>query len=298
MNKAEIFIDCKNILGEGITWSQDDQTLYWLDIPSPSKLYRHSLKNNKTEQFEMPEMISAMAVRSNNDLLIASHSGINNFNPNTNAFTKILELEPDKPKNRCNDGAADFLGNFWVGTMQNNIAPDGSNIDITQNSGSVYCIDKNFIITNHLNNIGVSNTFVWSPKNDKFYFTDTLTGIIDVYDYDYKNRKISNKKEFAQSDRGYPDGSTIDSEGFLWSCRWDGSCVVRFNPKGEIDTIVEVPAKNVTNCTFGGSDLKTLYISTARMGISEDELNKHPLSGGIFAFNSSVKGKADFKFGG
>ena len=297
MNKAELFLDCKNILGEGIIWSQDNQSLYWLDIPMPSKLYRYSSKTNKTDKYNMPEMITALAIRQNNDLLIASHYGINNFNPDQNTFERILKIETDKPKNRCNDGAADFLGNFWVGTMQNNIANDGSNIQLTENSGSIYSIDKNFKVKKHVSDIGVSNTFVWSPNNNKFYFTDTLTGIIDVYDYDYKNTKILNKKEFARFDRGHPDGSTIDSDGYLWSCRWDGACVVRFDPNGKIDRIIEVPAQNVTSCTFGGPDLKTLYITTARMGLSDENLKKYPLSGGVFAFNSFVSGKADFKFG-
>ena len=297
MNKAELFIDCKNKLGEGITWDHDDQTLYWLDIPMPSKLYKHNLETNNTLQFDMPEMITAMAIRQNNDVLIASHYGINNFNTTDKKFSKILDLETDKPYNRCNDGAADFLGNFWVGTMQNNIAPDGSDIEITKNSGSIYSIDKDLKVTNHVNDIGISNTFAWSPSNDKFYFTDTLTGIIDVYDYNHKDNKITNKREFAKFDRGYPDGSTVDSEGFLWSCRWSGSCVVRFDPNGKLDTVIELPVPNVTSCTFGGSDLKTLFITTARMGMTEEELNNNPLAGSVFAYNASIKGKPDFKFG-
>ena len=297
MNKAELFIDCKNKLGEGITWDNDNQTLYWLDIPMPSKLYKYSLEINNTLQFDMPEMITAMAIRPNNDVLIASHHGINNFNTTNKKFSKILDLEPEKPYNRCNDGAADFLGNFWVGTMQNNIAPDGSDIEITKDSGSIYSIDKDLKVTNHVNDIGISNTFAWSPSNDKFYFTDTLTGVIDVYDYNHNENKILNKREFVKFDRGYPDGSTVDSEGFLWSCRWSGSCVVRFDPNGKLDTVIELPVPNVTSCTFGGSDLKTLFITTARMGMTEEELNSNPLAGSVFAYNASVKGKPDFKFG-
>ena len=297
MNKAELFIDCKNKLGEGITWDHDHQTLYWLDIPMPSKLYKHSLETKDTFQFDMPEMITAMAIRPNNDVLIASHHGINNFNTTNKKFSKILDLEPEKPYNRCNDGAADFLGNFWVGTMQNNIAPDGSDIEITKDSGSIYSIDKDLKVTNHVNDIGISNTFAWSPSNDKFYFTDTLTGVIDVYDYNHNENKILNKREFVKFDRGYPDGSTVDSEGFLWSCRWSGSCVVRFDPNGKLDTVIELPVPNVTSCTFGGSDLKTLFITTARMGMTQEELNSNPLAGSVFAYNASVKGKPDFKFG-
>ena len=296
MNKVEIFRECHNNLGEGIIWSESTNTLFWLDIPMPSKLYKFSFNNQDYKIFDMPEMITAMAERSNNNLLIASHFGINNFNLNENKFNQILKLEPNKPENRCNDGAADFQGNFWIGTMQNNMAPDGSAIDIIKNSGSIYSIDKDFNIYTHESNIGISNTFSWSPNNKIFYFTDTLTGIINSYEYDFENKKILNKKNFAKFDRGYPDGSTVDSEGFLWNCRWGGSCVVRFNPDGEVDRVIELPVPNVTSCTFGGKDLKTLYITTARLGMSSEELENAPHSGNVFALQTDVQGKPDFKF--
>ena len=296
MNKVEIFQECHNILGEGALWSNSTNTLFWLDIPMPSKLHSYSFDTREYNTYAMPEMITAMAERSESNLLIASHYGLNNYNLAEKKFEPIIKIEPDKPENRCNDGAADFLGNFWVGTMQNNIAPDGSNIDIIKNSGSLYCIDKEFKIQNHENNIGVSNTFAWSPENDKFYFCDTLTGIINSYDYDFKNNKILNKQEFAKFDRGYPDGSTVDSEGYLWNCRWGGSCVVRFDPEGNVDRVIELPVPNVTSCTFGGKDLKTLFITTARIGMSNEELGKAPHSGNLFAIETDVQGKPDFKF--
>jgi len=296
VNKVEIFQECHNILGEGVTWSESTNTLFWLDIPMPSRLHMCSFNNHQYITYDMPEMITAMAERSDNNLLIASHYGLNNFNLIENKFEQILKLETDKPQNRCNDGAADFLGNFWIGTMQNNIAPDGSAIDITQNSGSLYCIDKDFKIKNHESNIGISNTFAWSPDNNKFYFCDTLTGLINSYDYDFINKKILNKKQFAKFDRGYPDGSTVDSEGFLWNCRWGGSCVVRFDPNGNVDRVIDLPVPNVTSCTFGGNDLKTLFITTARYGMSNEELQKAPHSGNLFAIQTDIQGKPDFKF--
>jgi len=296
VNKPEVFQDCKNNLGEGIIWSQDNNSLYWLDIPMPSKLHKYSFNDNNYEIFDMPEMITALAERSNDNLLIASHYGINNFDLKNKNFKQILKLETEKPFNRCNDGAADNLGNFWVGTMQNNIADDGSDINITKNSGSLFSIDKDFNVICHESEIGISNTFAWSPNNDKFYFSDTLTGIISVYDYDIKNKKISNKKDFAKFERGYPDGSTVDSEGFLWNCRWGGSCVVRFNPNGEVDKVIELPVPNITSCTFGGKDLKTLFITTARMGMTKEEIYNTPHAGSLFALETNIQGKPDFKF--
>ena len=123
-----------------------------------------------------------------------------------------------------------------------------------------------------------------------------MTGIISVYDYDQNNKKISNKQNFAKFERGYPDGSTVDSEGFLWNCRWGGSCVVRFNPNGEVDKVIELPVPNITSCTFGGKDLKTLFITTARMGMTKEEIQNTPHAGSLFALETNIQGKPDFKF--
>ena len=298
MKRAELYIDCKNHLGEGIIWSENQQILYWLDVPMPSKLFKLDIKDNKLSNFDMPEMITSMSVKKNGDLLIASHHGINNFNFENKEFKKIISLEPDLPRNRCNDGASDANGRFWIGTMQNNISSDAKDIELNENSGNLYCIESDLSITKHESNIGVSNTFAWSPDNKKFYFTDTLTGIIFSYDFDLANATISNKTEFAKHERGYPDGSTVDSEGCLWSCRWGGSSVIRFDPKGNPIDVIELPVENVTSCTFGGKNLQTLFITTARWGMSKEDVQKNPQAGGLFAIDLDIKGLPDNLFQG
>ena len=295
MKKAEIYNDCKNILGEGITWSHDQNNLFWLDVAMPSKLYKLSLKSNKLEIYDMPEMISSISVRSEDDLIIASHYGINSFNITSKKFTRLIDIEPFL-KNRSNDGASDAMGRFWFGTMQNNLDENANDIPITQNSGNLYRVDKNLAITKIESNLGIPNTFAWSPDNKKFYFSDTLTGNIFSYDFNLELGLITNKRHFANFDRGFPDGSTMDSEGYLWNCRWGGSCVVRFNPNGNVDQIIEVPVENVTNCVFGGENLNTLFITTARHGMTSEYLHKNPHSGGLFAIDLQIKGCKDNKF--
>ena len=298
MNRVEIFRECHNNLGEGIIWSESTNTLFWLDIPMPSKLYKFSFNNQDYKTFDMPEMITAMAERSNNNLLIASHFGINNFNLNENKFNQILELESNKPENRCNDGATDAKGRFWIGTMQNNISEKSTEIKITENLGNLYSINHDFTFKKWESNIAVSNSISWSPDNKKFYFTDTFSHTIFSYDFDLENGSISNKKEFAKYNNGFPDGATVDVDGGLWSCRWGGSSVVRFNSKGKIDCIIEIPEKNVTNCAFGGKNLDTLFITTARWGMTEDELQINPNAGALYSIKPGFKGIADNQFGG
>ena len=139
-------------------------------------------------------------------------------------------------------------------------------------------------------NLGIPNTFVWSPDNTKFYFADTTEGSLLEYNFNLDEGSLSDKKNFFDFDRGAPDGSTIDSDGFIWNCRWGGSCVVKIDPKGRVDQIYELPVENVTNCVFGGSDLKTLFITTA------NNSGKNKYDGSLFALNVTTPGIEDNKF--
>ena len=296
MKKVELYNDCKNLLGEGITWSVDQENLYWLDVVIPSKLFQLHLPTNKLSTFIMPEMISSISIRSKKDLIIASQYGVYNYNLTSNNFTRLIETEPLLKFNRSNDGASDIKGRFWFGTMQNNLDDEGKDIPITKNSGSLYRLNTDLTLDKIESNLGIPNTFIWNPDNTKFYFTDSMEGIIYSYDFNEKSGEITNKTNFATFNRGVPDGSTMDNEGFVWNCRWGGSCVVRFDPLGRVDRVLEVPVENVTNCVFGGKDLKTLFITTARQGLSKEYVTKNPYAGSLFAIDLSIKGIEDNNF--
>ena len=296
MKKVELYNDCKNLLGEGITWSADQENLYWLDVVIPSKLFQLHLPTNKLSTFIMPEMISSISIRSKKDLIIASQYGVYNYNLTSNNFTRLIETEPLLKFNRSNDGASDIKGRFWFGTMQNNLDEEGQDIPITKNSGSLYRLNTDLTLDKIESNLGIPNTFIWNPDNTKFYFTDSMEGIIYSYDFNEKSGEITNKTNFATFNRGVPDGSTMDNEGFVWNCRWGGSCVVRFDPLGRVDRVLEVPVENVTNCVFGGKDLKTLFITTARQGLSKEYVKKNPYAGSLFAIDLSIKGIEDNNF--
>ena len=296
MKKVELYNDCKNLLGEGITWSADQENLYWLDVVIPSKLFQLHLPTNKLSTFIMPEMISSISIRSKKDLIIASQYGVYNYNLTSNNFTRLIETEPLLKFNRSNDGASDIKGRFWFGTMQNNLDEEGQDIPITKNSGSLYRLNTDLTLDKIESNLGIPNTFIWNPDNTKFYFTDSMEEIIYSYDFDEESGEITNKTKFATFNRGIPDGSTMDSEGFVWNCRWGGSCVVRFDPLGRVDRVLEVPIANVTNCVFGGKDLKTLFITTARQGLSKEYVKKNPYAGSLFAIDLSIKGIEDNNF--
>lgn len=287
--QATIAVECGNVLGEGCFWDNVTETLYWLDVPIPSKLYALTPSNNTTRSFDMPQMISSMR-KWGDGLLIAAHAGLYHFDLKSQHMTSVMKPEPDLPFNRCNDGATDAQGRFWFGTMQNNLSPSASDIDLVSASGSLYCLDENLILTHAESGITISNTVCWSPDSRTMYFCDTMTGVINAYDYDLNRGTVSGKREFARFDRGVPDGSTVDAEGYLWNARWDGSCVVRFAPDGRVDRVVEVPAGKVTCCAFGGPTLEHLYITTARYGMDEAALASEPLAGHLFVCEPGVQG--------
>lgn len=299
MERVTSVVDCQCTLGEGIFWDARGGQLWWVDVPMPSRLFRYDPASTELTSWDMDEMITSVAARTNADgLVVASHGGFNYFDPDEPGLHRILDPEPMKPFNRGNDGAADPAGRFWLGTMQNNIAPDGSSIDIVGNSGALFRIDPDLSCHRMISDVTISNTICWSPDAKVMYFTDTVTGTLFAYDFDVATGEISNKRDFARFERGHPDGSTVDAEGYLWNARWDGSCVVRFAPDGSVDRVIEVPAPLVTNCTFGDSDLSTLYITTARFGLSDSDLERAPEAGNIMAVQTNVRGMADNRFAG
>ena len=282
MNKVELLLSCKNTLGEGITYSTINNT---------SKLFKLNLSSNKNEMFELPEIVTATSVKSDDELILASNNGLNLFTISNKKFERVLNIENQLKSTRSNDGGSDAYGRFWLGTMQNNFDKDGNDVPIKDNIGKLYKVDIDKTISIVEEGLAIPNTFVWSPDNSIFYFTDTLSGSIFNYDFNLEQGELTNKKKFASYDRGLPDGSTIDTDGCLWNCRWGGSCIVRFTPNGKVDNVIEMPVQNITNCIFGGKDMKTLFITTA----SNIGKNQNDLDGNLFAISLNYQGIEDNK---
>jgi sugar lactone lactonase YvrE len=289
--KVECVLDCRDRLGEGIFWCSVERALYWVDVPMPSYLHRWDPRTGDHRTWAMPEMITSLAKRDDGSLLVASHRGLNVFDSGKGALLRIASPEVERLENRANDGGVDRKGRFWFGTMLNNIAPDGAYLDISQSTGVLYKVEPGLRIVPMDGGVGISNAICWSPDDCRMYFADTLLGLIHVYDFDLELGAISNKRVFAKIDgHGYPDGATVDAEGFVWNARWEGGCVVRFAPDGGVDAVVTIPANRVTCCTFGGDDLETLYVTTSRLHLTEQQLATQPQAGGVFALKPGVKG--------
>ena len=299
MGGAECVVDCKAWLGEGPLWSPREGCLYWTDVPSYT-VYRWNPSTGDQATWKMPEMVASMAMRASGGLILATASGIDAWDPEEDLHVRLVEPEASLPANRSNDGKCDRRGRFWLGTMQNNLHPDGSDKALTASSGNLYRIDPDLSAHRMETEIGISNTFAWDPGDTIMYFADSLVGIY-AYDFDVETGAIENRRLFAKTDDeslGSGDGSTIDEEGFIWNARWGGGCLVRWAPDGTIDRTVELPSRLVTSATFGGEDLDVLYVTTARYGVSAEDLQAEPHSGGIFALDPGVKGLPEVPFAG
>jgi sugar lactone lactonase YvrE len=279
--KAELLLDTKSSLGEGAIWHPKEQKLYWVDINQGFlHLYEPSTGKNKT--VELGQQVGTVVPDNKGNAIVALHDGIYRYS----FIGKKLELLQPNPEksttdNRFNDGKCDPAGRVWVGTI-------GAN-----HSAALYRMDADHSIHTMKREVGTSNGIVWSLDKKTMYYIDTNTGKVVAYDYDNCTGDISNPRDAVviPEGTGAPDGSTMDSDGMIWIAHWGGSRVTRWNPvTGELLCKVEIPAKLVTSCAFGGKNLDTLYITTAKDGLAEKELQEYPTSGGLFVVKPGVRG--------
>jgi sugar lactone lactonase YvrE len=290
MNMVRCVAETKNLVGEGPVWDADSQCLYWTDINGMC-VYRLDVHTGKIDRWQFQAPVSALSLTSATGwLLVAAGTQLLVWKPETDERVLFSQVEDAGSGNRLNDGAADPDGNFWVGTMRNNVAPDGSGIDVEwddpkNRTGSLYRVASDGTVLRQGSDLAISNTMIWSPDGSTMYTGDSIDNVL--YAYDYRDGSALDRRVFTQGfSRGVPDGSAIDEDGFVWNCRYFGSCLVRFAPTGEVDRVVEMPVTNITNCAFGGSDLRTLYVTTALLSSGPNT----PLAGGLFAFEPGVRG--------
>lgn len=277
-----------NILGEGPLWDPSQQVLYWLDIEQ-AQLHQLNPKTKQHQQWLLPEKASAIALGSKNNLLITFSQQFGFIEIPSGKIT--YWLKPTLSANEVfNDGKCDRNGRFWIGSK-----------DIKEKStiGALYRLDLDGKFTKMDEGFIVSNGMGWSPDNKYFYFTDgDLHRQILRYDFDLVTGKIFNRKIFTKipEELGYPDGLTVDAEGYVWSAHWDGWRITRYTPDGRVDKIIPTPIQKPTSCCFGVGDLKTLFITSATRDLSKEQLQQQPLAGGVFSTALSCVGISEAKF--
>lgn len=288
----------RDILGEGPYWDGDTGRLYWVDI-NPGLARCLDTATGKVQSWAMGEPIGAVVPRRRGGLVVALRSGLAFLDPATGGLTPFVAPEAASLGNRANESRVDPTGRFWLGTMQNEIAVDGSDIPMTRSSGNLHRIEPDGRHQQVETGIGVANTLAWDTERKRLYFGDSIAKAIWAYDWDPASGDLANRRVFAATEgHGEPDGSGLDAEGCLWNARWGAGCIIRYRPDGTIDRIIPVPAKQPTSCVFGGPGLRTLYVTTASIGLTGDPAAKDRLDGALLVADPGVAGQPCTPFAG
>ncbi|MBK7452787.1 MAG: SMP-30/gluconolactonase/LRE family protein [Anaerolineales bacterium] len=280
--KAELILDARATLGEGPAWDSKTQTLYWVDILE-KRIYA-----NTEILAQLDGFIGCLAPRKNGNLLLGTHLGFADLEPASGQLTVLASLD-EPTTNRINDGKCDPAGRFLAGTMDMNE---------TDPSGSLYSFNGE--LTRLLDGVRISNGLAWSVDQKTFYYIDTPTREVKAFDYDPATGQIANPRAVIRVPEalGWPDGMTADMKGNLWIAMWGGAQVTKWNPDtGQLLEQIPVPALQTSSCVFGGSHMNELHITSARKGMSTADLNKYPLSGGLFKVITNGEGMPTFEFG-
>lgn len=272
----ELLVEQSSSTAECPLWHQEEQALYWVDIPN-AKLFRYQPATKELKVFDTEIPIGGFTIQKDGSLLLFMAKGaIKIFN--NGKITTVIESVPGEEDSRFNDVAADPAGRVFCGTMSSENHP-----------GTLYRLDHDLQLVPVAENIGTSNGIAFSPDHKYMYHTDTRKHIIYRYRYDINTGEISDKEDFIIVDEGLsrPDGLTVDSEGNLWSARWDGYSIVKYSPDGEVSDRISFPVFKVSSMIFGGPEYKDLYVTTAG---GADKTTNGKYAGSVFHVKTDVTG--------
>lgn len=282
-------------LGEAPFWCSRHHQLFWTDW-SRNLLHRYDLRAHEGHTWEIGERIGSFALRRAGGALLALESGLAFLDFATSCRSHILHPDPLNPAFLLNDGKCDQCGQFIVGSMVAPLAELPADRDNAAR-GILFVLDTDLTCRVLHRNILITNGVAWSPDGTKLYFADSGRGAIFSAPYNIDTATMGAAEIFALvSSPGVPDGATVDADGFLWTAVFNGSRLERYAPDGRIDRVIELPVQQPTSCTFGGDKLETLFVTTARYGLSEAELRQQPLAGRLLTLHPGVKGIADSVF--
>ena len=283
-SKADLFVDSRCELGEGPFWNPLLERLFWFDILNQTMLSAGT-DGHIVDRITFKDTVSGGAVIDKDTLAIVQSGALLRYDFSTDTTSVIAEIEEDIPTNRTNDSRVDRTGSFWIGTMGRK-AEAGV--------GGVYRYRAGQT-TKVIENIRIPNSICFSPDGRRAYFTDAGKMIVRCTLDPATGLPVGPWEDFfTMEGPGGADGSVVDSEGYLWNARWGGGKVIRISPDGNLDKVVEVPGVSQVSCpAFGGKDLKTLYLTTAREHMTPEELEREPQAGSVFAVELDVPGIAE-----
>ena len=277
----------KTVLGEGTLSVPSQNSIFFVDIKK-KKILKYNIKTKVKKIINVDKEIGFLAHIKKNVFVLGLKSELRIVNLTNKKILYSIKIESKKQNNRLNDGKTDSVGRLWFGTMDN--------LERKIKSGSLYCLDKNLKVHKIDDKYFITNGPAFLDKKN-FYHTDTRKG--EIYKIKInKKLKIVKKTKFLKFDKkdGSPDGMTTDIKNNLWVCHYGGACISVYNLRAKKIHKINLPAKNITNCTFAGHKNNELYISTARKGLKSHDLKKYPLSGSLFKVKINLKGKKSVSF--
>jgi len=281
VQELELIADYGCVVGEGPMWHPLEQRVYWLDIVT-GRLFRYDPASGQHEQvYEAGEAIGGFTVQADGALLLFMARGAIKTWRDGQVTTVIDEI-PEERHTRFNDVVADPVGRVYAGTMAAADRP-----------GRLYRLDPDGTLTVILDDVGIPNGMDFTPDLTRMYFTDSTQRAIYLFDYDRATGALDNQRVWIETppDRGVPDGLTVDSQGYVWSARWDDGALYRYAPTGEVDRRIEFPARKVSSAIFGGPDYSDLYVTTAG---GDSKPVEGPGAGALFRLRSDVRGRPPF----
>lgn len=281
-------------LGEGPVWHREEGVLYWADIVK-KRAYRFDPSSGEVKRWDTPSVCSAAVPTTRGDLLVTLADGVHRLDPATGAIAPFAQPDTDR-RNRSNDTRTDPDGRLVLGTMWNNIGPNGEALEIGASTGGLFLMDGEGRSSRLLGDIGITNSLGFSPDGRRMYFADTLACTIWSFAYDGPAAALSDRRVLLEGGPGNPDGSAVDEAGCLWNARWGANRVIRITPDGRIDLEIELPAAQPSCCAFGGDDLRTLYITSARQEL--EDLPPDSVDGALFAVRVDTPGLPSARFRG
>jgi sugar lactone lactonase YvrE len=286
----EVFSDIHCELGESALWDAERSRFYWVDI-TRQMVYARPWSGGATVALRMPDAVGSVALRSGGGLVAALRHSIAYCDVDNGAIEVMRVLEDDLTGNRFNDGAVDPRGRFWFGSM-----------DMAESAptGTFYCFHPDTTVSTAFGGIICSNGPAWSPDGRTLYHVDSTRRVIRAYDFDAEEGVVGAGRVFVsdEAESWFPDGVTVDAEGFVWNCKWDGGRVVRYAPDGRVDRVLMLPVPRPTRCAFVGPDLATLAVTSASIGLDAIALAAAPLSGQVLVLDPGCRGLSTPVFAG
>jgi sugar lactone lactonase YvrE len=283
--EPELVLDARALLGEGAIWNPALQRLHWIDIEA-HRVFTFDPATGDNRACDVGQRVGTVVPRRAGGLMLALQAGFAALDLGTGRVTPLAPPpEHDPALARFNDGKCDPAGRFWAGTMVFQKGPNPP--------GKLYRLDADGAMHVMLRDVSTSNGVAWSLDRRTLYYIDTPLRRVDAFDYDDATGQIANRRTVitVPPDLGRPDGSTLDAEGMLWVAMWEGWGVTRWNPQtGALLQTVRLPVARTTSCAFGGPELDTLYVTSARGELTAAQLAAQPLAGGLFRLRPGVRG--------